>query len=172
MVGGCCRINFAIVSILATVVVSAIVTVDKEALTRECDPDTPMVVPNFKANWFKATEYCHYLDRNLVIVTSAEKQEVITKVLEGTDKFGDNSFWVGGSDLAELGNFHWHSTGTRIVWHNWSELVPMPTADDPTRKDDRCVLLSNNTEMGGFKWIVVNCWDEYYFVCEKGVFAK
>ncbi|XP_055639206.1 perlucin-like [Toxorhynchites rutilus septentrionalis] len=149
---------------------SAIVTIDKEAAKMECDADTPMVVPNFKANWFKATEYCHYLGRHLVIVTSPEKQQVISKVLEGTDKIGDSSFWIGGSDLAELGNFHWHSTGTRIVWHNWSELLVVPSADD-VRKDDRCVLLRDGMEQGGFKWTVVNCWDEYYFVCEKGVYA-
>ncbi|XP_055522560.1 uncharacterized protein LOC129716746 [Wyeomyia smithii] len=123
---------------------------DKD-LRNECDANAPMVVPNFKANWFKATEYCHYLGRNLVIVTSAEKQEAITKVLKETDKFGNNSFWIGGSDLAELGNFHWHSTGTRIVWNNWSELLPLPTSDD-ARNDDRCVLLGNQTELGGFKW--------------------
>ncbi|XP_065077341.1 uncharacterized protein LOC135700691 [Ochlerotatus camptorhynchus] len=158
----------------------SIVTVDrKEAMTNECDAGTPVVVPNFKANWFKATEYCHYLGRNLVMASSAEKQVIITKAIEATDKAGDNSFWIGGSDLAELGNFHWHSMGTRIVWHNWNELVEMPTASDQ-RKDDRCILLGNPnqnneaapTTMDGFKWTVVNCWDEYYFVCERPVYAK
>ncbi|XP_062551210.1 uncharacterized protein LOC134216304 [Armigeres subalbatus] len=147
----------------------SIVTLDKEAMTtNECDADTPMVVPNFKANWFKATEYCHYLGRNLVMLGSAEKQAIVAKVIEATDKVGDNSFWIGGSDLAELGNFHWHSTGTRIVWQNWNELVDAPTAGD-SRRNDRCVLLGMPD---GLKWIVVNCWDEYYFLCERPIFEK
>ncbi|XP_053699137.1 snaclec convulxin subunit beta-like [Sabethes cyaneus] len=137
-------------------------------LKKECDANAPMAVPNFKANWFKATEYCHYLGRNLVTVTSAEKQAIVNKILEETDKYGDNSFWIGGSDLADLGNFHWHSTGTRIVWHNWNELLALPTAED-ARKDDRCVLLANQTDKRGFKWVVANCWDEYYFVCEQKI---
>ncbi|EAT39941.1 AAEL008299-PA, partial [Aedes aegypti] len=126
------------------------------------------------ANWFKATEYCHYLGRNLVMVGSPEKQAVVAKVIEATDKAGDNSFWIGGSDLAELGNFHWHSMGTRFVWHNWNELSDSPMAGD-NRKDDRCVLLGNQNDEGspdGFKWIVVNCWDEYYFVCERPIYQK
>ncbi|XP_058444168.1 uncharacterized protein LOC131425906 [Malaya genurostris] len=148
---------------------STIVTVDNGNLKKECDTDAPIVVPNFKANWFKATEYCHYLNRNLVVLTSAEKQEMIGKLLKGTDKFEGNSFWIGGSDLAEIGNFHWHSTGSRFVWHNWNELLPVPVANDG-RKDNRCVLLLNaQSETVGFKWMVVNCWDEYYFVCEMEV---
>ncbi|XP_058811518.1 lithostathine-1-alpha-like [Topomyia yanbarensis] len=149
---------------------TTIVTIDNFALNKECDANTPMVVPNFKANWFKATEYCHYLNRDLVVMTSAEKQEITGKVLEGTDKFGDNSFWIGGSDLAELGNFHWHSTGRRFMWYNWNELLPIPVATDG-RQDYRCVLLSNQSEAGGFKWSLVNCWDEYYFVCETAIYS-
>nr|XP_029723948.1 uncharacterized protein LOC115264419 [Aedes albopictus] len=167
-----------IVFVLSCVITRAvaIVTLDKEAMAaHECAADTAMVGSNFQANWFKATEYCHYLGRNLVMVGSAEKQAIVAKVIEGTDKAGDNSFWIGGSDLAELGNFHWHSMGTRIVWSNWNELVDAPTARDTHRKDDRCVLLNNlNDEASpdGFKWMAVNCWDEYYFVCERPIFDK
>ncbi|XP_055605126.1 alpha-N-acetylgalactosamine-specific lectin-like [Uranotaenia lowii] len=155
---------FLICSLIVSV--TAIVTpISQRMVKQECSEDTPIVVPNFKANWFKAVEYCHYLGRNLMGVASAEKQDTITTVLEETDKFSDSSFWIGASDLAEVGNFHWHSTGTRVTWYNWNEMLELPKAND-NRKDDRCVVL-NHHQQGAFKWIINNCWDEYYFACER-----
>ncbi|KAL9698293.1 hypothetical protein quinque_001734 [Culex quinquefasciatus] len=45
--------------------------------------------PNFKANWFKANEYCNYLGMRLAIISSQEDQAKLIEVLKSTDQFTD-----------------------------------------------------------------------------------
>merc|ERR1711936_504154 len=62
----------------------------------------------FKANWYKAEQYCRYHGMHLASINSEEEQ--ITS-------FGmaDEHFWTSGTDQAEEGKFFWMANGKPIV---------------------------------------------------------
>uniref|UniRef100_A0A6E8W6V9 C-type lectin domain-containing protein n=1 Tax=Anopheles coluzzii TaxID=1518534 RepID=A0A6E8W6V9_ANOCL len=160
----------------------------------ECAADAPFIVPNFKANWFKAVEYCHYLGRSLVTVATEQRQQTLDQLLDdGAHQPRDQSFWCGANDLADAGSFHWHLTGRPVAlgWSNWAdERHRREPADADDAYKVRCVSLSRTADVveelqqqqqegegeGGaaappapFSWIwtVANCWRELYFICER-----
>uniref|UniRef100_A0A182MZJ2 C-type lectin domain-containing protein n=1 Tax=Anopheles dirus TaxID=7168 RepID=A0A182MZJ2_9DIPT len=159
---------------------------------RECVADAAYIVPNFKANWFKAVEYCHYLGRTLVTLETEQRQRTIDQLLDATDGTcyahpRDQSYWSGANDLADGGLFHWHLTGRPVSlgWSNWR--VP-PTAgaeDDPDALKVRCVAMAADASVADdveelqmssapltlppstWSWTVADCWRELYFICER-----
>ncbi|XP_053678541.1 uncharacterized protein LOC128728916 [Anopheles nili] len=152
----------------------------------ECAADAQFVVPNFKANWFKAIEYCHYLGRSLVTVSTEQQQHAVDRLLDQADHFSrEQSYWSGANDLADDDNFHWHRTGQPVAigWSNWRGEVPLR---DPSTESDafkvRCVALLRTAEVveelqqqqelpatpaASWAWTVANCWRELYFICER-----
>uniref|UniRef100_A0A182R9H0 C-type lectin domain-containing protein n=1 Tax=Anopheles funestus TaxID=62324 RepID=A0A182R9H0_ANOFN len=155
----------------------------------ECAADAPFIVPNFKANWFKAVEYCHYLGRSLVTVDTEQKQLVIDRLLDDAGHYPrDQPYWCGANDLADGDNFHWHLTGRPIAigWTNWrDELHRREQAAEMDAFKVRCVSMSRTADdveelqqqqelpspppSPSFSWIwtVSNCWKELYFICER-----
>ncbi|XP_053667736.1 uncharacterized protein LOC128718084 [Anopheles marshallii] len=158
---------------------------------QECAVDTAFAVPNFKANWFKAVEYCHYLGRSLVTIATEQKQQAIDRLLDDAGHYArDQPYWCGANDLADGDNFHWHLTGRPVTtgWTNWRDelhrreqaaemdafkvrcVTMSRTADDVEELQQRQVLPpSASPTPAAFSWIwtVANCWKEQYFICER-----
>uniref|UniRef100_A0A182T7R4 C-type lectin domain-containing protein n=1 Tax=Anopheles maculatus TaxID=74869 RepID=A0A182T7R4_9DIPT len=154
----------------------------------ECAADAAFIVPNFKANWFKATEYCHYLGRSLVTLATEQKQQSVDQLLDGAGHYPrDQPYWCGANDLADGGNFHWHLTGRPIAvgWTNWrDELHRREPAAEMDAFKVRCVSMSRAADdveelqqqqleqpvlppPASWMWTVSNCWKELYFICER-----
>ncbi|XP_055618599.1 perlucin-like [Toxorhynchites rutilus septentrionalis] len=131
----------------------------------KCVFESKYFIPNFTANWFKAVEYCNYLGMRLAVISSAEEQAKLTALVASTDKFSNVStdIWIGGSDLAEEGNFYWHATGNRIVFTNWKKNQP-----DNGQKNEHCMEIRYIPEHSwDWHWNDRDCKAARYFVCEN-----
>ncbi|XP_055536471.1 perlucin-like [Wyeomyia smithii] len=131
----------------------------------KCVSDSKYFIPNFTANWFKAVEYCNYLGMRLVVISSAEEQGKVTQMIMDTDKFSNDTteIWIGGSDLAEEGNFYWHSTGVRVRYTNWKKNQP-----DNAQNMEHCLEIRYIPVHGwNWHWNDRVCKEQRYFVCEN-----
>lgn len=119
----------------------------------------------FQANWFKANEYCNYLGMRLAIISSQEDQAKLIEVLKSTDQFSPTSteVWIGASDLAEEGNFHWVATGTRLQFTRWH-----PHQPDNGIGAEHCLELRYIPSEGwDWHWNDRGCSTSHYFACEN-----
>ncbi|XP_075160772.1 brevican core protein triforce isoform X2 [Haematobia irritans] len=117
----------------------------------------------FKANWFKATQYCRYHGMHLASISSQEENDRLEKHIKD---FGleNEHFWVSGTDLADEGNFFWLSTGRPITFTNWNAGEPNNYRYD-NGEEENCLELWNR-DGKGLKWNDSPCSFETYFVCE------
>ncbi|KAL9701596.1 hypothetical protein quinque_005037 [Culex quinquefasciatus] len=123
------------------------------------------VIPYFTANWHKSVEYCNYLGLRLAVIDSKEKEASLYVAVKASDVYssGGTLVWVGASDLADEGNFHWHGTGRRVAYSNWARRQPDNTFDE------HCVeagLHEYQTLSMKWQWNDRNCKANRYFVCE------
>uniref|UniRef100_A0A1Q3EXT6 Putative galactose-specific c-type lectin n=1 Tax=Culex tarsalis TaxID=7177 RepID=A0A1Q3EXT6_CULTA len=137
----------------------------------ECEDKAEFVIPNFKTNWFKAMEYCHYLGLKLTRILSADDQLRIEATINGTDKGVDTQFWTGGNDLGDRRNFHWYSTGRRITWFNWFDAENSYGSESYYADSGRgkCIYLSYKKSDGQWKWGLGSYDENRYFVCERNL---
>ncbi|XP_021694762.1 struthiocalcin-2-like [Aedes aegypti] len=149
-----------IIWLLAGLVVLVVCDSPAQGMRAECDDEQTYIIPHFKSNWYKAMEYCHYLGLKLATVPSIDKQLQIEDSIERTDKGNGTTFWTGGNDLGDNENFHWYSTGTRIVWFNWSM--------DAYSRNGNCIYLHRkNDDPSTWSWSTERCSQAKYFVCER-----
>ncbi|XP_062544313.1 perlucin-like protein [Armigeres subalbatus] len=121
-------------------------------------------IPNLKANWHKAHEFCTSLDMNMVSVESQQDHDDLVQFIKGTDKFSDATrFWIGASDLAEEGVYTWISNAKLMTFTNWAE-------GEPTNNDsENCVEMIHNTYVKRiWTWNDIDCRGyRAYFICEE-----
>ncbi|XP_065073974.1 C-type lectin 37Da-like [Ochlerotatus camptorhynchus] len=135
----------------------------------ECDGINRYVIPNFKTNWFKAMEYCHYLGLKLTRVQSMDEQNAIVKIIETTDKDNSTTMWTGGNDLGDSDNYHWYSTGNRVTWFNWVQQKDngYNHRNDQYNRRGHCLHFVYQTELNEWRWSTDECVQNKYFVCER-----
>ncbi|XP_055620293.1 C-type lectin 37Db-like [Toxorhynchites rutilus septentrionalis] len=130
-----------------------------------CTSPVRYYVSDFRANWYRATEYCFYMGMQPVIVETAEEHNKVIEVVKDSNVFTNDSFiaWIGASDLGEEGIFVWHATGTRVRYANWR-----PGQPDNDKNQEDCVTLMN-MPAAGWEWHANDepCWNSHYFICEN-----
>merc|ERR1712227_481289 len=89
----------------------------------------------FKANWFKAEQYCRFHGMHLASINKEVEQKDLEEHIESFG-MGHEHFWTSGTDQAEEGKFFWMSTGTPVS----------PTTSD-TRTERRSTAWNSGTEM-------------------------
>merc|ERR1712036_114795 len=92
----------------------------------------------FKANWYKAEQYCRFHGMHLASVNSEEEQRNLEDHITSFG-MGNEHFWSSGTDQGEEGKFVWMSTGRRrIAWSSGTETerasggTTRPAASSPT----------------------------------------
>ncbi|XP_039446389.1 perlucin-like isoform X1 [Culex pipiens pallens] len=123
-------------------------------------------IPNIRANWFKAVEFCHSIGMQLATVDSRADSESLISFIKSTDKFNEQAcaFWLGGSDLSEEGTFSWQGTGKLVTYTNWS-----PGEPNNTNGTEDCIQLVYIPRFEQrWTWNDNACKRGYmYFVCES-----
>uniref|UniRef100_A0A8D8NAE4 Perlucin n=1 Tax=Culex pipiens TaxID=7175 RepID=A0A8D8NAE4_CULPI len=136
------------------------------------DSQVKFVIPRFMTNWYGAVEYCNLLGLRLAVIEDREKSSKVYAAVEASDIYVEakTPVWLGASDLANEGYFHWHATGKRVFYSNWADGQPNNLGGG-----EHCM---EATMIGdtyyGFKWLWndLNCSAAQYFVCEEIVKPK
>ncbi|XP_065074019.1 C-type lectin 37Da-like [Ochlerotatus camptorhynchus] len=123
-------------------------------------------IPNIKANWYKAHEFCITLGMEMVSVHTRQDHNELVKYIERSDKFSNATrFWLGASDLAEEGVYTWVSSGRLVTFTNWAENEP-----NDVNNTEHCIEIIHNTYVNRlWEWNDIECRQfQAYFVCESG----
>ncbi|CAH0387958.1 unnamed protein product [Bemisia tabaci] len=117
----------------------------------------------FKANWYRATQYCRYHGMHLASIGSQEENDKLEKHIKDYG-LGAEHFWTSGTDQAEEGTFFWMSTGKPVTFTNWNAGEPNNFRYE-NGEEEHCLELWNR-DGKGMKWNDSPCSFETYFVCE------
>merc|ERR1712008_379205 len=77
----------------------------------------------FKANWYKAEQYCRFHGMHLASINSAEEQKDLQDHIQAYG-MGHEHFWTSGTDQGEEGKFFWMGTGKPVTYQNWNAGEP------------------------------------------------
>nr|XP_019931078.2 C-type lectin 37Da-like [Aedes albopictus] len=128
--------------------------------------DKIYVIPNISANWFKASEVCHWIGMQLVTIASRDENNAVARFVQKSDKFNEkaSSFWIGGNDLAEEGTFSWMPNGRLVRYANWS-----PGEPNNNNGTEHCMQLVYEPRLGQrWTWNDNECRTlSLYFICES-----
>lgn len=117
----------------------------------------------FKANWFRAAQYCRFHGMHLASISSQEENDRLEKHIRDFG-LGNEHFWTSGTDLAEEGNFFWMANGRPITFTNWNAGEPNNFRYE-NGEEENCLELWNR-DGKGLKWNDSPCSFETFFVCE------
>jgi len=117
----------------------------------------------FKANWFKAQQYCRFHGMHLASITSEAEQKDLEKHIESYG-MGHEHFWTSGTDQAEEGKFFWMSSGKPVTYENWNAGEPNNFRYE-NGEEEHCLELWNR-DGKGLRWNDTPCSFETFFICE------
>jgi len=117
----------------------------------------------FKANWYKAEQYCRYHGMHLASINSAEEQKNLEDHITSFG-MGEEHFWTSGTDQAEEGKFFWMANGKPITYENWNAGEPNNFVYE-NGEEEHCLELWNR-DGKGLRWNDTPCSFETFFVCE------
>jgi len=117
----------------------------------------------FKANWYKAEQYCRFHGMHLASVNTATEQKNLEEHIQSYG-MGHEHFWTSGTDQAEEGKFFWMSTGKPVTYENWNAGEPNNFQYE-NGEQEHCLELWNR-DGKGMRWNDTPCSFETFFVCE------
>jgi len=117
----------------------------------------------FKANWYKAEQYCRFHGMHLASINSAEEQDNLEDHITSFG-MGEEHFWTSGTDQAEEGKFFWMANGKPITYENWNAGEPNNFVYE-NGEEEHCLELWNR-DGKGLRWNDTPCSFETFFVCE------
>ncbi|XP_037085886.1 C-type lectin 37Db-like [Pollicipes pollicipes] len=117
----------------------------------------------FKANWYRAMQYCRYHNMHLASIQSAEENDELEQLIKD-NSFGHEHFWISGTDQGEEGRFFWISSGRPITFTNWNAGEPN-NFEYENGELEHCMELWDR-DGKGMKWNDSPCSFETYFVCQ------
>jgi len=117
----------------------------------------------FKANWYKAEQFCRFHNMHLASINSEQEQRELEEHITGFG-MGNEHFWSSGTDQGEEGKFVWMSTGKPLTFENWNSGEPNNFQYE-NGETENCLELWNR-DGKGLRWNDTPCSFESYFVCE------
>ncbi|KAF0768650.1 mannose-binding protein C-like isoform X1 [Aphis craccivora] len=114
----------------------------------------------FKANWYKAAQYCRYHGMHLASISSQEENDKLEKYIKDNG-LGHEHFWTSGTDQAEEGSFFWLANGRPIGFTNWNAGEPNNFKYE-NGEEEHCLELWNR-DGKGLKWNDSPCSFETFF---------
>ncbi|XP_033211097.1 C-type lectin 37Db-like isoform X1 [Belonocnema kinseyi] len=117
----------------------------------------------FKANWYRASQYCRYHGMHLASISAQEENDRLEKHIKDFG-LGHEHFWTSGTDQGEEGTFFWMANGRPITFENWNVGEPNNFKYE-NGEEEHCLELWNR-DGKGLKWNDSPCSFETFFVCE------
>ncbi|XP_069972822.1 C-type lectin 37Db isoform X3 [Penaeus vannamei] len=117
----------------------------------------------FKANWYKAAQYCRFHGMHLAGVETERENRFLEQHIQEAG-LGHEHFWTSGTDQGEEGRFFWMSNGRPITFDNWNAGEPNNFQYE-NGEMEHCLELWNR-DGKGLKWNDSPCSFETFFICE------
>ncbi|XP_059089711.1 mannose-binding protein C-like isoform X3 [Tigriopus californicus] len=117
----------------------------------------------FKANWYKAQQYCRFHGMHLASINSAEEQRDLQEHVQAYG-MGHEHFWTSGTDQGEEGKFFWLSTGKPVTYSNWNAGEPN-NFEYEDGEQEHCLEMWDR-DGKGLGWNDTPCSFQTFFVCE------
>jgi len=117
----------------------------------------------FKANWYKAEQYCRFHGMHLASINSDGEQRNLEEHIQSFG-MGHEHFWTSGTDQGEESKFFWMSTGKPMTYENWNAGEPNNFQYE-NGEQEHCLELWNR-DGKGLRWNDTPCSFETFFVCE------
>nr|XP_027223330.1 C-type lectin 37Db-like isoform X2 [Penaeus vannamei] len=117
----------------------------------------------FKANWYKAAQYCRFHGMHLAGVETERENRFLEQHIQEAG-LGHEHFWTSGTDQGEEGRFFWMSNGRPITFDNWNAGEPNNFQYE-NGEMEHCLELWNR-DGKGLKWDYSPCSFETFFICE------
>ncbi|XP_063884292.1 mannose-binding protein-like isoform X2 [Scylla paramamosain] len=117
----------------------------------------------FKANWYKALQYCRFHGMHLASIESLRENTRIENYIKEAG-LGHEHFWTSGTDQGEEGSFFWMSNGQPVTYTNWNAGEPNNFQYE-NGEMEHCLELWNR-DGKGLKWNDSPCSFETFFICE------
>ncbi|KAG5900637.1 hypothetical protein JTB14_005914 [Gonioctena quinquepunctata] len=116
----------------------------------------------FKANFYRATQYCRQQGMHLLSISNQHENDRIGKFI--TDNgLTSGHFWTSASNLADPPHeWVWLSTGNHMIYTNWYPGEP----NGNTNTTENCVEV-RYWGSDGFTWNDLRCSAELLFICES-----
>ncbi|XP_052073522.1 perlucin-like protein [Mytilus californianus] len=113
-----------------------------------------------RTSWGDAKRKCKLLKGQLAEATT---RNVIT-FLKTNAKRNKQTFWLGGTDLVQEGEWIWITSGERFAETDWHTR----TIREPNNQDEieHCLTISDGLN---YEWNDDNCYDSYSYICEKSL---
>ncbi|XP_018013411.1 C-type lectin 37Db [Hyalella azteca] len=117
----------------------------------------------FKANWYKAAQYCRFHGMHLAAIENERENRVLEAHIQDAG-LGHEHFWTSGTDQGEEGRFFWLANGRPVTFENWNAGEPNNFQYEDGEKE-HCLELWNR-DGKGLKWNDSPCSFETFFLCE------
>ncbi|CAG9839352.1 unnamed protein product [Diabrotica balteata] len=125
----------------------------------------------FKANYFKATQYCREQGMQLLSISNHLENEKLGKFI-GDKGLALTWFWTSGTNLVNdwtpgtnlAGEWVWLSTGQQYTYTNWFINEPSNVTSD--NRAENCMIAFLSIGQHGFAWNDVVCETKCFFICE------
>nr|XP_054769993.1 macrophage mannose receptor 1-like [Lytechinus pictus] len=106
-----------------------------------------------EVNFSTSMSNCEFIGMHLVFIASQSEQDSIVGMIELLDHEYTKEYWIGLTDLG------WDEDGSGLPYHNFD-------SDSPHSFDNGRVCYRMDSDYQ-FKWLDIDCHDEYYSICEK-----
>jgi len=117
----------------------------------------------FKANWYKAEQYCRFHGMHLASINSADEQKDLQEHIQAYG-MGHEHFWTSGTDQGEEGKFFWMSTGRPVTFENWNAGEPNNFVYEDGEQEHCLEMWDRDGK--GLKWNDTPCSFSTFFICE------
>lgn len=117
----------------------------------------------FKANWYRAGQFCRYHNMHLASINGQEENDEIGKRINETG-LNSEHFWTSGNDLAQNNSYVWLTTGESIIFDNWQDREPNHLVVQG--EEEHCIEV-DGIKNPDFRFNDALCSKEFYFICEK-----
>jgi len=117
----------------------------------------------FKANWYKAEQYCRFHGMHLASINSAEEQKDLQDHIQAYG-MGHEHFWTSGTDQGEEGKFFWMGTGKPVTYQNWNAGEPNNFQYEDGEQEHCLEMWDRDGK--GLGWNDTPCSFSTFFICE------
>ncbi|CRK96055.1 CLUMA_CG009492, isoform A [Clunio marinus] len=123
----------------------------------------------FKANFFRAHQYCQLNNMELLTIDSKEEESVFMNLINAKDfEFKTaKDFWTSGNDLGEEGKFYFLTNGKSVGKLNWAKNEPNNGRRADSNETENCMGYTMTENLKFYRLFDRFCSIKSNFICQS-----